>query len=151
MSNYSSIISSVPIVTMFDSRKGDLSNRMSCAGEQYKNNIVESAKSVVVAGAAAGTAYSIKRNPAMLSWLGKYLDKGLKKLVSIAPKYIQSDKIVKKALNTSGKTKALAFLGAIFVSACSKITTDHAFRAGQIDQKYTDRAKIEAHNKDVLA
>ena len=54
-----------------------------------------------------------------------------------------AEKLLTKLAQTSGKQKALAAVVLTTLAAINYINHKHSFQAGQIDQKYTDRAKFE--------
>jgi hypothetical protein len=48
-----------------------------------------------------------------------------------------------KISKTSGRQKALGAFALLALATLNYITNKHCYQAGQIDQKYTDRAKLE--------
>lgn len=136
-----------PVISSFGAKdKGDLSNRVKCAGAQAANNLSAAAQTVLVAGGAFGAAKYVSKSPQRISKLANLFDKGIKAL-----KLPQSNTFVQKLLNAPGKGKAAAILILPAVAAINFITGKHLYKMGQIDQKYTDRAKLEAHyEKNIL-
>jgi len=63
--------------------------------------------------------------------------------------YVGKAKNLKRRVNSyfnkiqTGKTKALALIGTLTAATMLYLTRAQAFKAGQIDQKYTDRAKAQ--------
>ena len=49
-----------------------------------------------------------------------------------------------------GKAAAIAAVVGAGVLALTKIATDHAYKSGQIDQKYIDNAKLEKMTNSVI-
>lgn len=217
-----------PVISSLVSKdKGDLSNRMSCVGEQLKNNVKTLvADTVVIGGTAAGVAATQNKGIAKflakpLEFVGNVLSKMTKKDISIdivknnladavnknivesglshksaqesakafiengpvlkrTSSYIQKmkffesfNKITNKLSNIKFKTslkeaptvfskignkiknmptryKAIALVVAAGLGALSYIGQKHLYQAGQIDQKYTDKAKLKAKTNEAL-
>lgn len=129
------------ISSMVTSDKGDFSNRTKCAGAQLKNSLTAGLTSVAV-GVAAGTGirYAAK-NPRRLVKIAQAFDK-------IAKKILPKDVNLKKIGN---KSKVAMAIGLPLMAISSFISSRYLYKMGQIDQKYTDKAKVEKHQKDVLA
>lgn len=131
-----------PVVgSMVGTDKGDFSNRTKCAGAQLKNNLTTGLTSAAV-GVAAGTGIL-------------YAAKSPRRLVKIAQAF---DKVAKKILpknvnlkNISKKSKIAMVIGLPLLAISSYISGRHLYKMGQIDQKYTDRAKLREHQQDILA
>lgn len=129
------------ISSMVTSDKGDFSNRTKCAGAQLKNNLTTGLTSVAV-GVTAGTGI-------------RYAAKSPRRLVKIAQAF---DKIAKKILpknanlkKLNNRSKVALAIGLPLMAISSFISGRHLYKMGQIDQKYTDKAKVEKHQKDILA
>ncbi len=80
---------------------------------------------------------------------------GPRRLVKIAQTF---DKVAKKILpknvnlkNISKKSKIAMVIGLPLLAISSYISGRHLYKMGQIDQKYTDQAKLKEHQQDVLA
>lgn len=120
--------------------KGDFSNRMQCAGAQMK----ESLKTGLAAGAVgiggAAVVKHVAKNPRRMVKVAQLFDKVVEKFLPHA----NLKKIGKKS-------KVAMAIGVPLAVLTLAISGNHCFRAGQIDQKYTDKAKIEEHQKDILA
>lgn len=134
-----------PVIgSMVAKDKGDLSNRTKCAKDQVKNNLFTSAQTLAVGGSTYGVAKFVGSNPARISKVAKTFDK-------IVGKLPQNNTLVQKLLKLPGKAKAAAIIILPAVLAVDYIVRKHSYKMGQIDQKYTDQAKIEEHSKDMLA
>lgn len=121
--------------------KGSFGNRMNCAGEHMKNNLVSNVQTAGVALVGGGAVYGLKKTNAAANFIGKGIDKAIT-FVAKKTNTINSS-VIQKALNASPKAKALSAVLALGTIALGYITHKHAYKAGQIDQKYTDRAKME--------
>lgn len=133
----SSIAMTSPVLTFVDSTKGSMTNRAQCAKEHFKNNLDRDLKASLI-GVGAGVV-AIK--PSIATKLGK----GISKLAKASGLGKIAAKIAKnpKAYGVAG----LAVAGGL---ALLKLVQDHAYKAGQIDQKYTDSAAIESQTKNVI-
>ena len=141
-----------PVISSLVSKdKGDLSNRLSCAGEQLKNNVKTlAADTVVVGGTAAGIAAT--KNKGIAKFLAKPLEfvgNQLSKLTKTKVPTVLS-KIGNKIKNMPTRYKAIALVVAAGLGALSYIGQKHLYQAGQIDQKYTDKAKLNAKTNEAL-
>lgn len=158
--------------SMFDSSKGSFKNRVDCTVQRLANT-ARGTVEVGALGAATYGGYKLISNlPAsktLTSLNGKvtkFVEKGAN-IFSKAAKWLKSgskdakgfSKLAGKALSTvtngaekalkfvaglSGKQKALGALGLAAAAALIGLERKHAFKEGQIDQKYTDKAKIDA-------
>ena len=134
--------------TMTSKDKGSFGNRVDCTLAHTVNNVKYAAKGTVALAAGAGAAYAVHKLPtaAALTNLNKAASTGLKKAAESVKGGKLGDafsKVFTKLANTSGKTKALAVVGTLTATALLYLTRQQAFKAGQIDQKYTDRAKAQ--------
>lgn len=121
--------------------KGDFSNRTKCAGAQLKNNLTTGLTSATVGVAAgAGILYATK-SPRRLVKIAQTFDKVAKKIL---PKNVNLK-------NISKKSKIAMVIGLPLLAISSYISGRHLYKMGQIDQKYTDQAKLKEHQQDVLA
>lgn len=130
-----------PLYTMVDPSKGSMTNRYECAKEHFKNNL----KLVVpttVTGAALGVAIASPKTAVKVgSKIGTTVAKGFKAIGArgLAAKILKNH----KKFGLVG----LAVAGGLwFVNSLQK----HAYKSGQIDQKYTDAAAIESHTKNIV-
>jgi hypothetical protein len=128
-----------PTISPFLSKdKGDIANRVQCATEQAKNSLVTGAKVGVVAGTTG-----------LLAFVGKKSPKLVQKFGQVAGKVI--DKVLKTTKGSANPK--LAAIGAVLVpalAALSYVVGEGIYKSGQIDQKYTDAAKVEAREKGYL-
>ena len=146
MADYSTMAISPVIGTMVSNDKGDFSNRVKCAGEQAWNNLKHNgANTALILGGAVATK-KILQSPNATAKVVKLFDKGAKVVAKFAPK------ISEKLLKMPGKFKVLGLIAAPIAAAVTYIASKALYNMGQIDQKYTDKAKIEeATNKNLLA
>ncbi len=135
--NYSS-----PVLAFVDSSKGSLTNRFECAKEHAKNNVVASLK--LGTAAAAGTYVAIAK-PSFATKFAKTVGKGLGKLLS----KLGASKVAAKILKNPTKAGAAGLIAAGALWAVNTLSK-HCYKAGQIDQKYTDAAAIESTTKNVI-
>lgn len=142
-----------------DSTKGSFGNRIDCAGEHLKNDATTYLRQAGVLGTvAAGTALAVK-NPGFFKPQGPF-SKAASKVVHCVANHLPKSfntKIVDGSNKLwSGFNKALKYmaanpktaLGATLVAAATGIALNAvsnkgAYKSGQIDQKYTDRAAIQ--------
>lgn len=138
-----------PIVgSLTDSTKGSMGNRVDCAGANIKNNATAYLQAAGVAGTVVGAAAFAYQKPKAYSKVAasfaKITGQGLQQLAKMMPK-----NAAKNIEHLSGKVKgnprnalgAAVLTAAAFALGC--IGRNHAYKAGQIDQKYTDRATIQ--------
>lgn len=126
-----------PIYTFVDGTKGSMTNRAECAKEHFKNNFKYNlqASALGVAGAAVALKPSIATK----------LATGVSKLAGA----VGLNKVA-AAIAKNPKKFGLLGLGAAGVIALTSIVQSHAYKSGQIDQKYTDAAAIETQTKNVV-
>ena len=158
MTNYVTQNVCGPVVgSLVGSDKGDLSNRAKCAGAQLKNNIATLAQDTVVIGGAAGGIALAAKNKKFANIIAngvrkvanffKPLGKQIKKTTMSIP----FKRALVKFKNLPGASKiAIGGIATLGMAALSFIGCKHIYKMGQIDQKYTDKAKLEQHNKDIL-
>lgn len=154
-----------PIASLVGKDKGDISNRGQCAGSQILNNVKTLAADTVVIGGAAATATAAKRSPKFMQKLANGFDKMVKALHPVKKRNVnligESGKVFKtfevsrgqkaeKLLKMASKNKAIAMIALPATMLISYFTYKNIYKSGQIDQKYTDKAKIEKHQKNVL-
>lgn len=133
----SSIAMTSPVLTFVDPTKGSMTNRAECAKEHFKNNLSTNLKAGLI-GVGAGV---VVVKPSIATKLGT----GISKLAKATGLGKFAAKVAKnpKAFGVAG----LAIAGGM---ALLKLVQDHAYKAGQIDQKYTDSAAIESQTKNVI-
>lgn len=154
-----------PVLTtaapMVSNDKGSFGNRINCSVAQAGNTIATGA---TVAGAVAGATYLNKHSDTVKKVLNSNIMKktvnGLKKMakyacesrivqkfnnsafiqktLSYAQKAKDASSIVANGLKSLPKSGKFALAGVIALAL-----TNGIYKSGQIDQKYTDRAKME--------
>lgn len=159
MSGYvSNYMLGAPISSVVSKDKGDFSNRMNCAGAQIKNNVSTLAQDVVViGGAAAGTAVATK-NAKLTTKIAKGFDKIVKRLAHGCNRFkfsknvtnINTGWVRKNLARLSPKAKVAIAFALPALAAVGFITQKHIYKMGQIDQKYTDKAALEKHQKEII-
>ena len=178
MTSYSTqVIAGTGTTALLGKDKGDLSNRLNCAGEQIKNNVKTLASDVVViGGTAAGIAAT--KNGGIAKFFAKPVE-ALAKTLSQMTKFVKDGKptIILNDLKTGKNTivmptfkkvptvfsklgniiknlptryKAAGFIATIGAIALGHVTNKHFYNAGQIDQKYTDKAKLKARANEIV-
>lgn len=156
MANYLQTRTLGALSPMVDKNKGDFSNRTNCAGAHIKNNVQTLAQdAVVIGGTAVGIRAAAKQSKFanIIGNFGKTVAKGyrtwLENIGLANNKGIQ--KLIQKFKNLPAANKgAVGTVAALGLAALSFIGCKHIYKSGQIDQKYTDKAKIEKHQQDVL-
>lgn len=157
--------------------KGSIGNRLDCAGQQLKNDVVTLAETGATVGGAALATTGIAKSNKVASFFGKVYDRCTKlcgmvfgkraknianklnnKLYSISDKLLNSlDKTVSvatkgvsgflknriSAFQIVNKIKGFGIVSAITLPLLAYIQHKGSYKAGQIDQKYTDRAKTQ--------
>ena len=130
--------------------KGSFGNRVDCTKEHVINNAKSMAKSTVAATIGAGAAYGVYKYipnshfKSANAWANGWINKAANYTKSAGGKLANfTTKMLNKLAQTSGRTKAIALIGVTTLLVVNKITQSQAFKAGQIDQKYTDRAKAQ--------
>ena len=133
-----------------DKSKGSLNNRLNCAGEHIKNNLRTGLP--IAAATAAGTVVALTK-PTLATKIATTVGKGIGSI----GKFL-ADKVFKGGLGTGVLKKVLANptkAGAIGIAAAGGMWVlnkllKHSYTAGQIDQKYTDAAILEAQSKNIV-
>ena len=124
------------------SDKGDISNRLKCAGAQFVNNAKGVAGLALVGAGTTAAAYGIDKSSKIAGAIAKGIEIILKKF--------PSNRVVNKLLSASPKMKAFGLVASVAGAVLAYIGAKTIFKAGQIDQKYTDRAIWEARIKAVF-
>lgn len=146
MTNFSTQYVMGPVISPLVSKdKGDLSNRFNCAGTQLWNNAKTLAQDVVVLGGVAAGAKAVQNN----TKFAKTMAKGTHSFANFLNKHGLKE-IGSKLKRMPTKFKALAPIVALGTLAVNYITCKGLYKMGQIDQKYTDRATIEQHQKQII-
>lgn len=137
-----SIYFATPGCAMFDSSKGSMTNRYQCAKEHFKNNLSATVSGAAIGAAGAAGVIVAKKQPKIYLKVADKLGKLLGK----------SDKIAKHIPDALKRGKVgLAVAGAIaLVGATLHAITSYSYKSGQIDQKYTDAAKLESQTKNLV-
>lgn len=153
--------------------KGSAGNRIDCAGSQIKNNATTALQTVAVGGAAVGATRVVVRDTLAFSpitkGLTKTFDSAMKLIGKIAKKPDLSQKVTEylnsmakkiqkaniphsqntivkvfdKSKMMTSRFKAAAVIAAVLLPTLGYIAHKHSYKAGQIDQKYTDKAQIQ--------
>ena len=126
-----------PVYTFVDGTKGSMTNRTQCAKEHFKNNLKYNLQASALGIAGGVVAFK----PSIATKLATGVSKlagavGLNKMAAAIAKNPKKYGIV--GLATAG------------VIALTSLVQSHAYKAGQIDQKYTDAAAIESQTKNVV-
>jgi hypothetical protein len=143
--------------TMTDSTKGSFTNRTQCTKEHIKNDCKATLKLGLVGGGVAATAI----NPSFTEKVATYVGKVFAKIYSGAAKLVGMTKLkngslaeyltkVSEFTTKNAKKAGLVGLAATGVALVASALVKHAYKEGQIDQKYTDAAKIEAKSKNII-
>ena len=153
--------------TLADTKKGSLTNRSQAAKEHFKNDLktgLAIAVPVAATGVVVGTGKAgilATKTGSVMAKVYKYVGKALNKLG--ATKLLHKSKLgkfstkvanlAKDVANTISKNPkkygaiGLAVAGALYLT---KVLTKYSNKAGRIDQKYEDAAKIESQTKNVV-
>lgn len=145
MTNFSTQMLSPVISPLVSKDKGDVSNRFNCAGSQLANNAKVVLADTVVLGGVASCAKAVQKD--------KKFAKAMAKCTQSFANFLNKhgfNGIGSKLKRIPIKTKALAPIVALASLAVGYITSNGLYKMGQIDQKYTDKAKIEAHQKQII-
>lgn len=167
MTNFTTQLVAGPVVSSFASKdKGSFGNKMNCAGAQMKNNLITGLQATAVAGAAIGTTAAAVKYNTVGTTLARAFDKAAnalgklvgtkdlagkinKKLAKLISKGVTKDNANLTPEKLKSLTKGLkgfkagALISAIALPVISNITNKHFYKMGQIDQKYTNKAKLE--------
>ena len=144
-----SVIHSTPV--LLDPKKGSFTNRVDCAKETFKNDL-KYVLSLTVPAAACTTAAIVKPGiftktaTALGNAAGKVFSKLGSKLGSTGVKTAQ---LAQKILKNPAKFGKLGLIAAGALYLADRICK-HEYKAGQIDQKYTDSAAVETQTKRVV-
>lgn len=149
MTSFSTQAIAGPVIgTMVSNDKGDLSNRAKCAGAHLKNNATTAAQAVLLTGAcgAAGAVGYRHSTP-----IARFVDKGVDTIIKKGKlDYTPIKQFAQRIKSLPPKAKVLAAIGLPFVIGLSYIRDKYLYQAGQIDQKYTDMAKIKEDKEKVF-
>jgi len=160
MVDYSSYVAMRPLNSALCSKdKGDITNRLQCAGEHVVNNVRSTGAGLLTLGASASAGCILYNCPKAVKFLAKVFDKVGKSaynfLVGNTDKTKGIAKITTKVAKQFQKLpssmKAVSFIAIPTVLALGYITNKFFYNSGQIDQKYTDRAVMEERLKRIMA
>lgn len=124
--------------------KGDASNRTKCAGAQLVNNAKTMGQTALVGGGVYAAARTFVKHPN--TKIVKAGANTFNKIIDMI-KLPKSSKFVQKLLKMPGWGKALTLVALPAMMLVNYIGAKHLYQMGQIDQKYTDQAKIEENTK----
>lgn len=131
-----------PAFALVDRTKGSMTNRFECSKEHFKNNLTASVKATGLGVAAgAGIIVAAKKPKVYLNIakkLGEFMGKS-KTLTKALPDVLKR-----------GKVGLAVAAGTAFATGLMALIQNHSYKAGEIDQKYTDAAKIESQTKNVV-
>lgn len=150
MTSFSTQVVCGPVIgSLVAKDKGDASNRTKCAGAQLVNNAKTMGQTALVGGGVYAAARTFAKAPN-----SKVVQTGAKvfnKIIDVI-KLPKSSTFVNKLLTMPGYAKAFALIALPALLAVDYIRSKHLYKMGQIDQKYTDQAKIEENTKkNILA
>lgn len=156
-----------PVISSLASKdKGSMGNKVDCAGAQLKNNAVTGLQAGAVTAGAAGGIYGIAKNEKLARGAAKIFDSamnGFGKLIgkkdfakevnskiqkNLAKKLVKnnanfSPEMLKTVTNAIRKSKGALLIAAATLPVLNYISHKHSYKMGQIDQKYTDKAKLQ--------
>ena len=151
------------IKTMNNNDMGSKVNRVKCTGEHVKNDLITGIRCTAVGTATGAGVYALAYKPQLGVKATALLGKGFGKLGQLIGKALPKakwatfaaklEKVGHKIVAAApkyGKAAAIAAVVGAGVLALTKISTDHAYKAGQIDQKYVDNAKLEKMTNSVI-
>jgi hypothetical protein len=139
---------------MVSKDKGDVSNRINCAGSQLANYTKTLAEDAVVIGGVAVGAKAIKKGGKFAMAMEKVtnaITKACEK--TFGNKFILHGKNgnvkirtnpswIRKLKAMPASKKGIGLLVGLGALAVSYIGSKHLYRMGQIDQKYSDKATL---------
>lgn len=133
--------------------KGDISNRAKCMGSQTLNNVKTLAADTLVIGGSVATLKAAAKFGKFGSFLQKITEKG----AGVATKVFSKaglGKVSSKISTIMNKMpKGVKIAAPVVLAATALIgyfKNKNIYKAGQIDQKYTDKAKLEKHQEDII-
>ncbi len=133
---------------MLDRSKGSMTNRAQCAKEHFKNDMKTGLKLWAVGGAGVGTVYAVG-NSAKAAKAVKTGATCLGKALGQLATKLGASKFGAKILAHAPKAGVTAIAIAAGAYVLDTIVS-YANKAGRIDQKYEDSAKIEETTKNVV-
>lgn len=138
-------------VTMLDASKGSLINRAQCAKEHFKNDVQTGLKVATVGAGTVGISYAAKHS----SKVAKAVTYGattIGKAIGHIAKKLGATEFATKLLKNPLGQKRLGIMAVGITAGAYVLDTllNHANKAGRINQKYEDAAKIEGTTKNVV-
>lgn len=138
-----------PAYTMVDSTKGSMTNRYQCAKEHLQNNVNYCLKTSALGVITAGTTIAAVKNKSFVNKLATKIGKLISKKPASLPKGTVG-KVIIPNYAKKGKFALLVAGAAVVGGTLAHLISGYYFKKGQIDQKYTDSAKIESQTKNVI-
>lgn len=156
-----------PVISPLVSKdKGSMGNRIDCAGAQLKNNVTTTLQAGAVVAGSTAAAYGIGKSSKLAKAAAKVFDaivngfgrlfgksnlagKLNKTIMQKAAKNLAKNNanfgadVLKKTLNNIRMGKGGLLIAAVALPLLSYIGGKHIYKAGQIDQKYTDKAQFQ--------
>ena len=136
---------------MLDRSKGSMTNRAQCAKEHFKNDMKTGLKIGTVGAGAVGVAYAAKHSPKVAKAV-TYGAKTIGKAIGHSAKKVGAKDFATKLLKNPLGQKRLGALAVGIAAGAYVLDTlfNYANKAGRINQKYEDAAKIEGTTKNVV-
>lgn len=134
-----------PAFAMVDGSKGSMTNRAECATEHFKNNVKGTLFAGAVAATTVGVTTAASKKPLLLAKMIRPIGKGIAKIAN----KLNLTNVATAAKKHPVVAGAIA-LGTVAAAAINLVEKSFVYKAGQIDQKYTDAAKIESQTKNVV-
>lgn len=134
---------SYPSLSLLDQKKGSLGNRVDCAIENTGNNISTNVKTGLIVAGGAGITYATTKSSILKNGFIKVdnlVKAGVNKILNST---VGKDavKFIKPAIEFAKKSP-LCVKAAVVLGLLGTISS-YLVKAGQIDQKYNDRAKAQ--------
>ena len=153
MSDYASYLALRPTGSaLLGKDKGDISNRLKCAGEQTVNTAKAVAKGGTILGATTLAGYGFYKSAKAASFAAKIFNKIGKSAYNLLG--MNNIKFLEKAAKTINKlpptAKAIGLVTLPALIAILHINNKMLCQAGQIDQKYSDKANMEERLKVIM-
>ena len=139
------LLSVSPLACLFDTNKGDIKNRADCASEQFKNNFKANLKNTALITGGGMVGYTILKSPAKTSTVVKSFDKVAGLASKVAPK------IATKLKNLPGVYKVIGLVAIPVLTGVAHVISKHSVKAGEINQKYNDRAQLKEQANVMIA
>ena len=134
-----------PIGTaMLGRDKGSFGNRVDCAGAHLKNELIFGVRqAAVIATAGVGTVVLAKK-PALITKIVTFASTATKNLANKPFVKNTIEKVATKlGVAAPNLLKAGGIMALVALPLLAGLAVRRAFKRGQIDQKYTDRAQTQ--------